>query len=444
MLKRAVTYARVSSDDRGKDGRNLQGQLEMCRDYAKERGYKIVSELAEDDRGASGASFELPKLNQLRGMAHNNDFDVLVVREIDRLSRNLAKQLIVEEGLRRAGVRIEYVLGEYPDTPEGNLMKHVRATVAEYEREKINERMTRGRRLKIKAGHVVTHGKFSFGYRLVDKNGKRSLEIYEPEARIVRLIFDWYTNGNGESGSLTMSKIALHLTEMGVPSPKDSKNRTWGSEKKRGYGEWGRGSIQKILNNTTYKGEWRYGKKAKKDGKWLNNTEDHILTVKVPAIIDMETWEAAERRHVKNKLDSRRNIKNEYLLSKRVTCGLCGHRAFGTVVNAHNRKYLYYRCGAAKGSSSDIVEDCNLPMFNAKILDRLIWEKVKSFILDPAALQEGILVYQEKRDKENAPIRERLQVVDDLLANNQAQLTRALDFYLVGDFPKEMLLERSN
>ena len=47
---RAVLYARVSSDDRGKEGRNLAGQLEMGREYAQERGYAIVAELAEDDR----------------------------------------------------------------------------------------------------------------------------------------------------------------------------------------------------------------------------------------------------------------------------------------------------------------------------------------------------------------------------------------------------------
>jgi DNA invertase Pin-like site-specific DNA recombinase len=56
MSKRAVLYARVSSDDRGKDGRNLSGQLEMCRDYAERCSWLVVAELAEDDRGASGAA----------------------------------------------------------------------------------------------------------------------------------------------------------------------------------------------------------------------------------------------------------------------------------------------------------------------------------------------------------------------------------------------------
>ena len=89
--KRAVIYARVSSDDRGKDARNVQSQIDMGRKYALERDYLIVAELPEDDRGASGASFELPQLGNIISMAEYGTFDVLVIREIDRLSRNLAK-----------------------------------------------------------------------------------------------------------------------------------------------------------------------------------------------------------------------------------------------------------------------------------------------------------------------------------------------------------------
>ena len=41
--KRAVLYARVSSDDRGKDNRNLDGQIEMGRKYALDHAYAIVA-----------------------------------------------------------------------------------------------------------------------------------------------------------------------------------------------------------------------------------------------------------------------------------------------------------------------------------------------------------------------------------------------------------------
>ena len=91
LRPRAVTYARVSGDDRGKGGRNLDSQIEMAREYAEKHGYKIIEALKEDDRGASGASFELEQLKRVREMAARQEFDVLVVRELDRLSRNLAK-----------------------------------------------------------------------------------------------------------------------------------------------------------------------------------------------------------------------------------------------------------------------------------------------------------------------------------------------------------------
>src|SRR5512142_929437 len=158
--RRAVIYARVSSDDvrAGKERRNLDEQLNMGREYAQGRGYTIVQELAEDDRGASGASLDLEQLNRVFSMARAGEFDVLVVRELDRLSRRLAKQLIIEEELKRAGVDIEYVLATYEDNPEGNLSKQIKAVISEYERLKINERMTRGRRLKARAGSIVARG----------------------------------------------------------------------------------------------------------------------------------------------------------------------------------------------------------------------------------------------------------------------------------------------
>ena len=133
--------------------------------WALSKGYTIVAELAEDDRGASGASLELERLNEARDMAQRGMFDVLVVREIDRFARSLAKQLIVEEELRRGGVEIEYVLGEYPDTPEGNLMKNVKASVAEYERLKIIERTSRAKRRSIMDGNVIVYGNPPYGYR---------------------------------------------------------------------------------------------------------------------------------------------------------------------------------------------------------------------------------------------------------------------------------------
>ena len=250
-------------------------------------------------------------LGQVLEMAEAGKFDVLAVRELDRPSRNLAKQLIVEEELERHGVDAEYVLGDYPDTPEGRLNKHIRATIAEYEREKINERMIRGRRQKVKSGSIVCYPRPAYGYRVGEVNGKTTLVIHEPEARIVRLIFEWYVVGNGEGGLVSIFKITQKLTEMRVPTRPD----THGLPKERGMGEWARSTVCGMLKNETYAGTWHYG-----------TDPDTRLSVEVPAIVSRRVWETAQVRKKANQRQSQRNTKYEYLVGRRVDCGSCGLR----------------------------------------------------------------------------------------------------------------------
>jgi len=431
MTKRAVLYARVSSDDRSKEGRNLTGQLDMGRKYAQEHGYTVVAELAEDDRGASGAEIDLPQLNRVRGMARAGEFDVLVVREIDRLSRNLAKQLIVEQELKGAGVSIEYVLGEYPDTPEGNFQKHVKAAVAEYEREKITERNTRGRRLKVEQGNVMTHGQSPYGYRLAEAGGKQTLEVFEPEARVIRMMFDWYTVGDGEQGPMSFRAIARRLTEMGIQTHADLRiNAGARHKKKRRAGEWAVSSVSWLIRNEVYAGVWRYGKRRK---------DKPSIGVEVPAIVSRETWEAAQARRAQNKRDSRRNLKREYLLRRRAFCE-CGYKMIAQAKTTGGKVYLYYRCSDSIGATA--LPACKSPHFRADHVDAVVWDWIKSFLTDPATLTEGLEAQREEREKANEPLRDRLAVADSLLADNRRQLERLLDLYLSGDFDKEMLTER--
>ena len=49
VLERAVIYARVSGDDTKHEGRNIKGQLEMGREYASEKGYRVIDEKFEDN-----------------------------------------------------------------------------------------------------------------------------------------------------------------------------------------------------------------------------------------------------------------------------------------------------------------------------------------------------------------------------------------------------------
>ena len=123
MSIRAVLYARISGDENGEVSK-LETQLADCRKFANEKGYTILREFQEDTY-SSGADLDLPHLNEVLDLARGGAFEVLVCRELDRLARDLAKQLYIEDELKRSGVRIEYALERYDDSPEGGLMKHV-------------------------------------------------------------------------------------------------------------------------------------------------------------------------------------------------------------------------------------------------------------------------------------------------------------------------------
>jgi site-specific DNA recombinase len=446
MTKRAVLYARVSGDDRKQEGRNLKGQLELCREYAAKRGYRIIAELAEDDRGASGAAFELPQLNQAREMAQTGLFDVLVTRELDRLSRNLAKQLFVESELKHGGVTIEYVLGEYPDTPEGGLMKHVRAAVAEFERLKISERMVRGRELKVKAGSVLVNGRPPFGYRVIERDHKWALVVDEAEAQTVRLIFELYTRGDGDGERLSIYGIQQKLNHLGLPSPADVRPNK--IRKDRPWGEWSRASVGRILKAETYAGTWHWRKFDRANGKQVALPEDDWVAVQVPPIISLETWEAAVARRSQNKVDARRNVKEQYLLRRRTICGKCGSKMAALTVQRPRktmpglRLHKYYRCPAVGTIPSARPFNCDLPHFRVEQVDEAVWGWVRGLLTDPAALVAGLNALQGEQERAKQPIRNRLEVVEGLLAENEQQMKRLLDLYLAGTFEQALLDER--
>ncbi|MBT7191332.1 MAG: recombinase family protein [Anaerolineae bacterium] len=434
MRKRAALYARVSSDDRSKDGRNLAGQIEMCKDYALSKGWDVVTEFIEDDRGASGASFELPELDRAREMAQAGEFDYLVVREIDRLSRKLAKQLIVEEQLKRAGVEVVYVLAEYDDSPEGRLNKHIRATIAEYEREKIAERMVRGRRQVVKSGKIMLHGnKPPFGYRLSED--KTTLVVHDEEGAIVRMIYHLYVEGDENGIKLSTKAIAKRLTEMKVPTWADLRGYSY---KKRARGEWSWRHVIEILKRETYVGRWHYGKRNSGANKY--NPREYWLLFEVPAIISEELWERAQAQRKANTTRSKRNVKHQYLLRRRAKCGLCESSINCIARTPREKIYLYYICNGHLGQVVNV--SCDLPGFRVEHVDAIVWEWIKSLLTKPDVLEKGLAAYQESKEQYAVPLRDRLQVLDDLMEDSQTQLNRLLDLYVSGDIPREFLMDK--
>jgi DNA invertase Pin-like site-specific DNA recombinase len=136
-IMRAAIYARVSTF-----GQEPENQLQELRRYVEARGWTAVEYV---DRGVSGAKDRRPGLDRLMVDAAKRRIDVVVCWRLDRFGRNLRHLVVSIEELTAAGVAF-VSLGESIDTtsPTGRLLLGVLGSFAEFERERIRERIMAG------------------------------------------------------------------------------------------------------------------------------------------------------------------------------------------------------------------------------------------------------------------------------------------------------------
>jgi DNA invertase Pin-like site-specific DNA recombinase len=133
----AAIYGRVSTVDQ-----EPENQLQELRRYVRARGWSASEHV---DRGVSGAKDRRPALDQLLADARRRRIDVLVVWRLDRLGRNLKHLITLLDDLQVLGVPfVSLAEGIDATTPAGKLQMHILAAIAEFERDRIRERVLAG------------------------------------------------------------------------------------------------------------------------------------------------------------------------------------------------------------------------------------------------------------------------------------------------------------
>lgn len=133
-------YVRVSSGRQ-----DLQVQLGELQNFARRRGWEVV---ATYEDVTSGAGTRRPGLDRLLTDAHSRRFDLLLLWKLDRLGRSLPHMVQVMDDLLGKGIHVVSVTEPHMDssTGQGRLLRNIFASVAEYERELIKERIRAGLR----------------------------------------------------------------------------------------------------------------------------------------------------------------------------------------------------------------------------------------------------------------------------------------------------------
>ena len=429
MTKRAILYARVSGDDRKYATSGIESQLADGRKYAGERGYEIVGEFYETpDKVTSGADW-LPELERVMKLAQGGGFEVMVVREIDRLARNRFKQMSVEIQLESCGARVEYVIGQFEESAEGRLLKGLMSEFAEYEREKIKERTVRGIIRSVEAGNVTTGGSTApYGYDVATVDGRRSLVVNEQEAAVIQLVFDLYVNQ-----AKSISSIAMYLTEKQIPKPAKSKNHLARSSSHL----WSRGTIQNILTNESYIGRWHYRKgrrvkTAEGQSKHIARPREEWIEIAVPPIIDEATYEAAQRQRERNKRLKGKQHSRFYLLGGMLRCGHCGGYVTGSQRTTRGRKVGYYECGVHRAPKRSHRTCNDARYFRVETTDRAAWQWVKGIFMSPETLKLALDNYQAQQVEVQTPVVQMIESTAARLQETEQEKRRLLKAYTSG------------
>ncbi|MBK7895206.1 MAG: recombinase family protein [Anaerolineaceae bacterium] len=432
----AILYARVSTKHQEQHGFRLSKQFDDMRAYAAQNGFQVFAEFQEAYSGT------VPFRNRPFGAKvyeaiEAGKIDAVIVHELDRAARGDTSYempidfLVFWRDLQEADVELH-------SCDEGlvkdGIVTLVEAWQSNEDNRKRRKRSMQGRREKINKGYFPGNGPRCYGYEIVGNKKDTRLEIYEKEAEIVRLIFNWYAHQR-----LGVTEICRRLTEMRVLSYGDKHNKG----KKRGTGEWTPGQIYSILKRETYRGVWyayRYKMvkiKGERHKKRVSRPKSEHVAIAVPAIIDDETWEKAQAYLKRGRQMSRRNNKShEYLLARRAKCR-CGYHIQGKPCHARGKIYLYYRCNGKYNDRT--VGECNLSLFRVEKVDAAVWAWVFSLITDPERMLKGWRDSQQEAQTANAPLLHELKQVKLLLEENEVGAKKLVDLYLAGKFDMKIL-----
>jgi site-specific DNA recombinase len=92
--KRAILYARVSTDEQARSGYSLAQQIEALRQYAANEGYEVLEEVT--DPGQSGASLERPGMDRVRNLVAEGGVSVVLSQDRDRFAREPAYHYLLK------------------------------------------------------------------------------------------------------------------------------------------------------------------------------------------------------------------------------------------------------------------------------------------------------------------------------------------------------------
>ena len=308
--KKCGLYMRVSTEDQAREGFSLPEQRERLETFCKFKGYEIIDYYEDAGISAKTGNYR-PEFERLKNDIKAKKVNTIVALKLDRITRSIYDWENLMTFLDENDAYLDCVNDEINTTSaNGKMISRLLMSVSQNEIERTSERTKVGLAGAIKCGHIPHIA--PLGYKHEDK---KLVIDYATKDVIVR-IFDLYYNG------YSYQKISNLFNE----------------EKVLGKDNWRDSTIQTILENEIYKGDFIHGKRTKNPIYYENVVEP---------IISKEMWADCQVQKKKNSRSYQRTLT--YLYLQKLKCPKCNRILGGKATTKKNGKtYFYYYCNDCK------------------------------------------------------------------------------------------------
>lgn len=405
-LKVAI-YTRVSTEEQAIEGFSLKAQEDKLRDYAKDKGYEVYDIYIDD--GYSGKNYHRPEIQRLLKNLVEGKFHGILVKTVDRISRRVSDVTkLMDDILFPRNCRLLIAdLDLDSSTALGKMFIQLMATLAQYERSMIIDRVKSGMEKRAQLGYW--NGGIVLGYDVVNKE----LIVNPREEQIVKEIFELRALGKG------YKYIATVLNDTGYRTKKDKL--------------FSISAIKTILENEVYIGKCRWGKRRDWSEKRRKGTTDEYILVdgKHSPLISEELWAKVQSVNCTNKesVSKNRNFHGDFILSGILRCPSCGA---GTVMSKSKKRdgsgyHLYYMCQEyhSKGKKA-----CSSNLIGKEDIESKVLQLIKELIQNEVIVESVLEKIEKQSADEVSGIRNSMIITVGSLEKKKGHLEKLTrDYY---------------
>ena len=308
--KKCGLYMRVSTEDQAREGFSLPEQKERLEAFCKFKGYEIIDYYQDAGISAKTGNYR-PEFERLKEDIKSKKINTIVSLKLDRITRSIYDWENLITFLDENDAYLDCANDEInTTTANGKMISRLLMSVSQNEIERTSERTKIGLAGAIKQGHIPHVA--PLGY----KHDNKTLVIDYSTKDIVVRIFELYYEG------YSYQKISNLFNE----------------EKVLGKDNWRDSTIQNILENEIYKGDFVHGKRTETPTYYENVVEP---------IVSKELWEDCQVQKKKNSRSYQRTLT--YLYLQKLKCPKCNRILGGKATTKKNgRTYYYYYCNDCK------------------------------------------------------------------------------------------------